>query len=616
MNGAESSADLKPHTLPAIESGSRTVELHDITVAKLLLRYLAMEGVTKIFGVPGGAIMFLLDELRLSADVFDYVVCRHETGAAYMADGFARVGGGLGVVLVTSGPGATNALTGSMNALCSSTSLLTISGEVSEKYFGKGYLQEGIDAELDVDAVYRAASGYSAVIDSPSNFCTLFEQALRDARSTPGRATHVSLPLDVSSAKLDSVKVPASPANYRTAPRGVEPGAAEQILTDLLAADRPLVFVGNGARRPLQGYRLESLLKLLDHFAIPFMTTPDGKGLLPESHALSLRNYGLAACNWTSAYLSPPPDAPRFDCLVVMGSTLGELATSPRLPAGLWDPQLMPAGPFTQVDLDPAVIGRALPVDRGVVADIGPTVDEMVRAAQNRVVPDSAAERREWIVRMKQLVAPAPPGPESTEGPVHPIHLMEALNERLPPGAQVFVDAGNCVGWSLAYLRVDPPTACHSALAMGPMGFAVGAVVGAKIAAPEKVCVAVTGDGALLMHGSEISTAAANQVGAIWVVLSDNDLAMVSQGMQEFFPGAGWTDYYSLGKPDLAGFATSLGAQGIDVFEHDELKPALDKAIADSKRKLQPQVIVVHIDPKPVPPYYGPVSTGTADDQS
>jgi acetolactate synthase-1/2/3 large subunit len=183
---------------------------------------------------------------------------------------------------------------------------------------------------------------------------------------------------------------------------------------------------------------------------------------------------------------------------------------------------------------------------------------------------------------------------------------MKCLGQGLPSGSEVFVDAGNSVGWALHYLELDPPTRVHSALAMGPMGFAVGAVVGAKLAAPERTCVAICGDGAFLMHGNEVSTAAAHGLGAIWVVLDDQDLAMVSQGMNHFFPDPGgtWTDYYSLGHNDLAAFAQALGADAYKVQGVQDMQHALATAVTAASVAGKPQVIVVHIDKTPVPPYY------------
>ena len=176
--------------------------LKDVTVAQLLLAYLKLEGATTLFGIPGAAIMRVLDELQKQRETFNYVICRQETGAAFIADGYARVTGKLGVVLVTSGPGATNALTGTMNAHTSHSSVLTITGEVPERYFGMGYLQEGIDAALDVDAVYRNATGFSAVITNPAHFEVLLRQALRDALANPRGASHISLPDDIAASSF------------------------------------------------------------------------------------------------------------------------------------------------------------------------------------------------------------------------------------------------------------------------------------------------------------------------------------------------------------------------------------------------------------------------------
>jgi acetolactate synthase I/II/III large subunit len=587
---------------------ARTVELADVSPAQLLLRYLALEGATTVFGIPGAAIMQLLYELRLQSDTFRFVVCRQETGAAYIADGYARVTDGLGVVLVTSGPGATNALTGTVNADNCGTALLTISGEVKESVFGMAYLQEGIDCGLDVNEVYSAATGYSAVIDSPSNFCTLFEQALRDARSVPRRAVHVSLPIDVSQQMIPTttgtITVPASPANYRAAPSACDDAVVERVLDDLLGADRPLILLGNGARTALRGARQASLAAFVERFAIPVMTTPGAKGIFPESHPLSLRNYGIAGCRWATYYLGGPPGGAPFDALLVLGSSLGELATTVTQPF-TYSPELLPNGPFIHVDANPAVIGRAFPVDLGVVAEVGVTLDSLFAAAEGRPTPKSAAGRRKFIETTKRDVAPAPPpSPNPTPGTVDPIALMGALNQGLPPGTQVFFDCGNCVGWSLAYLQIDPPTELHSALAMGPMGFAVGAVIGAKLALPDSACVAICGDGAFVMHAGEVATASQHGAGAIWVVLADADLKMVSQGMAAFYPGMNWSGYYASGAPDLVGLAKSLGADAVPVNDEADLDGAIKAALTNAATA--PQVLVVTVDPAAEPPYYVP----------
>jgi acetolactate synthase-1/2/3 large subunit len=579
----------------------------NITVAQCLLRYFELEEVDVLFGIPGAAVKYVLDELRKRQK--KYVVCRQETGAAYMADGYARLSGKLGVVLVTSGPGATNALTGAVNAQCSNSSVLVISGEVPEQDFGKGYLQEGMDAGLDVNAVYRPACQYTAVISNASDFQTLFAQAIRSAMARPRRTTHVSLPEDVSTQTFDA-NLPASKNNYRATPSCSSPQQAEEALQLLLAAARPLLFLGAGCREALvDPGRRARFQQFVEKFALPVMTSPGAKGLFAESHPLSLRTFGLAGCEWPKYYLQPcllDPHLPEhYDCLAVFASSLGDLATN------LWNQALTPDpnGSFLQVDLDQGVLGRAFPISMGVVAEIGCFLDDLLSQGE-QVVPDACKmeERRRFVDRIKkERSAYRDPEKRNSDAvPILPQALMRCLSQELPAGSHVFIDAGNCVGWALHYLSVDPPTQVHSALAMGPMGFGVASVIGAKLAAPDRVCVGIVGDGAFLMHGNEISTAAQYKVGAIWVVLYDNDLVMVSQGMEHFFPGPGWTNYYALGNPDLAKFAEALGASAYTVQSAAEFCWYFNLAITKAKSEQKPQVILVRHDLNEIPPYYPP----------
>ncbi len=590
-------------------------------VSQVLLEYLKLEGVQRIFGVPGGALIYLLDELKKQSEHFDFIVCRHETGAAYMADGYSRVTGGLGVVLTTSGPSATNAVTGAMNAQTSNSSVLVLTGEVARKYFGQGYLQEGTDARLDVAVMYRNAVQYSQMITDQSNFQTLFEQALREARSLPKRTTHISLPVDVSAScivpnpdperKENKIPFPTSPSAYRVLPGGTNAGKVEAALHELTGARRPLIFLGNGARDSLASpSRIDAFERFVDRFGIPVMTTPDAKGIFPESHELSLRNYGMTACSWPELYMCPAGSADHYDALIVMGSTLGELATSV-VASEHYSPILTPDNAFIQVDLDQSVIGREFPITSGIVGEIGATIDELCRLGdEHKPDPTSVATRKELIHKIKGEKSPFgdPAGRDRNTAPLHPAAMIRVINEVVDSG-HILIDAGNCVGWSLNNFVIDPPLRYHSALIMGPMGFGVAAVVGAKIGDPEATCIAVVGDGAFMMHGNEISTAAQNGVGAIWVVLYDNDLAMVSQGMGELFkPPGPWFDYYKLGSPDLVKFSEGLGADAVSV-RHDqgatEMRTALETAIRQAEQG-RPQVIVVHIDTAPMPPYGWP----------
>ena len=591
----------------------------NLTVAQLLLEYLKLEGATTMFGVPGGALIYLINELKLQREQFSFVICRHETGAAYIAHGYALVSGKLGVVLTTSGPSATNALTGAMNAQVANCPLLVISGEVPEQYFGKGYLQEGIDAKLDIESVYRNAVEYSTVVPSEKSFATLFRQALRDTCSQPFRAAHVSLPNDVAGTCVTGddpshpyrISFPRSPEQYRATPSSTDLHKTRLTFDELTSAARPLIFLGNGARHALADQaRRKRFTEFVEKFVVPVMTTPDAKGIFPETHSLSLRNYGMTACAWPDAYIKEPQDPAHLDALLVLGSSLGELATSV-VARDQYSKNLIPTTHFVQVDVDQSVIGRDFPITRGIVADVGATIDALCDLGKEREPDRGKTDPRRRAIEeiRKQSPFADPKGRSSETAPLHPAALCRVINDTMRSG-HVFIDAGNCVGWSLNNLVVDPPLQYHSALGMGPMGFGVGAVIGGKLAAPDQTCISITGDGAFLMHGAEVSTAAQYRIGAIWVVLYDNDLAMVSQGMAALFPPAPpWVDYYALGAPDLVKFSEGLGAQAVAVTKDQgpaAFKAALQTAIRQAADNKRPQVIIAHIDTAPMPPYGWP----------
>jgi acetolactate synthase-1/2/3 large subunit len=575
-----------------------------LTVAELLLRYLELEGVRNIFGIPGVALSYLLDALKERQDKFIYHICRHESGASYMADGFSRASGTLGVVLVSSGPGATNALTGAVTAHLCNSSVLVISGEVPQRAFGKGGFQEGVDAGLNISAIYRNANVYSAVITEPSNFQTLFTMALRISLSVPRSAAHVSLPQDIGGEILaHNIHLPKSPENYRAVPRSTDPKAAEHVIGALAKADQPLLFLGNGCRAallPLSGMsaearaataeRMKRFQQLLEKFAIPVVTSPNGKGIFPESHSLSLRNYGFGGGDWANAYIETEGPV-SYDALVVLGSSLGQKTTND------WDPALIPHGPLVQVDLDQSVIGRGYPIERGVVAELGVFIDDLIRFGEFVRPNEPIVEwRRSLLHGIKSKLPFAPPSsaPEvelvRCVGEVLRQAYMDALKDAA--GAHVFVDATLCGGAALRYMTIDPPTQMHNAFPTEPMGWAPSAVVGAAIADPQSVCISVSGDGGFMMNGNEVSTAAQYNVGAVWVVFANNNLAVVERLLQQEFGGNGWTNLYQLGSPNLAAVARGLGADAVEVHSIEAFRSAFKDALASARTIHKPQVVV------------------------
>lgn len=594
----------------------------NLNVGQVLLEYLGREGVTTIFGIPGGGLAALLVELKNQRQAFNYVVCRQETGAAYIANGYARATGGLGVVAVTSGPGATNALTGAMTAESDGTPLLVITGEVAEQYFGKGALQEGIDSGLSVHEIYTASTAYSAELTDQSEVQTLIEQALRDALGIPRGASHLALPNNVTTEIVTTpqappappsttIFLPNTPANYRTVPAGADRSLVFNAASQLLACQRPLIFLGSGCREALRDKQtLEALVVFAERYAIPVMTTADGKGVFPENHPLSLRCYGFSSATWPAMWMQQTPTV--YDGLLVIATSLRGLSTNN------WNPMLVPTAaagggaPFIQVDLDQQAVGRSFPVTSGIVAEAG----AFIRALADPELlmkfppdPTVVAARQAKIADIKKNSPFFHPDQYTSDAaPIEPAAIVRVLETTLPDDALIFLDAGNCVGWGIHYFAIDPPREIHSSLAMGPMGFGVGAVIGGKMGRPDKTCVALVGDGAFMMHGSEVSTAQAHGVGAIWVVLQDDDLHMVSQGMQYLYPDPNdvWDELYRLGKPDLVKFAEGLGADAYHVTCPSEMEAIMPAVLDKANNQGRPQVIVARINQKSIDPYFPP----------
>lgn len=293
---------------------------------------------------------------------------------------------------------------------------------------------------------------------------------------------------------------------------------------------------------------------------------------------------------------------------MIIGSALGKLATN------VWLPLLIPKGenaPFIQVDINQKIIARSFEVTQGIVGAAGAFINDLAALIPEFPVDQKSVKaRKETIKNIKDQYSPYcdPDSYQSNSSPIKPPALMRVLQKTMPENTKIFIDAGNCVGWSVHYLTIDSPTSIFTSLSMGPMGFAVGAVLGAKMGCPDDTCICITGDGAFMMQGSEISTAAQNKVGAIWIVLSDNNLSMVSQGMNHFFkdtkaPGI-WKKLYELGDPDLISYSRGLGAEAYSVNDPAGFEKIMPKILKHANKEGIPQVIIANVDRKFVPPYY------------
>jgi acetolactate synthase I/II/III large subunit len=579
--------------------------------AETVLRLLATLEVTHLFGVPGGAVSPYLKLLRRSPSM-TLVIGSHENGSAFMADGYARMSDRLGVVLVTSGPGATNALTGVACAHAAGTPLLLLSGQAATSRFHLGSIQESTNDGVNIVEIFRHVCGASELVPSAAALRNALVKAARLCLAHPGQAVHLSIPLDVSAAPIREAERLSDPSLRGHVPHFVDEDRMHHASVALAAAHRPFLLLGAGCRRALRRSpaRRAALLAMADELGVPFATTAQAKGILPESHARSLGVYGLSGSPRARAYLAEGPP----DVTLVVGSSLGEWTTRS------WDPAIVPTGAFFQVDVDARRLGRSFPGITGIVGDAGAALDALLETAPRHASLELRARRRTRAALLDERTPRSAALAERDSGaaPIKPQRLMRELGALCDARTSLFIDSGNSMSWAIHHLVVDPPAELFVTTSVASMGWAVAAVVGAKLAAPDRACLCVTGDGSFLMHGAEVLTAARHHLGAVWIVLFDDVLGMVNQGeaVTEATNDATNDDtnddtndatnlddaYYQLGDPDLVAHARSLGAEAVLVEDPAELAPALALAVRRADEQRRPHVVVVRIDRHELPP--------------
>ncbi len=568
--------------------------LEDITVADTLLAHLEAEGVDTVFGIPGGNIAPLVQGLRRHARI-RFVIGSHEGGSAFMADGYARATGRLGVCLVTAGPGATNSMTGVASAHLDQVPVLTISGQVSTERFGLGALQECTDeGGINTAEMFRHCTASSTAVVDAKSFPRLFERSMKVAQAVPYGAVHLSLPVNVARQKLARVSVPTAPGAWRGTLPAAPASAVFSAFELLRHAKRPLLYLGSGAREALeaQGPEFSAFVR---RYCIPVVTSPRAKGIFSEEEPLSLGVLGMAGSKRAERYLGEG-----VDVLLVLGSRLGEWASKS------FSSLFEAAHTVIQVDATPSVIGQFLQVNLPIVADVSSVVAGLVEFGHASVPGNEAGvrERRQYLNAMNLAWrSDEPVLPE--DGPLKPQHVMAELNPHLREHTDLYVDMGNCTAWATHCLRITPPTRVFIPCGLSSMGWSMGAVIGGKIGRPEHTSIALTGDGAFLMNGTELLTAVRYRVGAVYIVLNDNYLGTVNHGehvqAREEFPLE--DEYFSLGDPDLVKFAESLGARGYEVTKPGQLAELLPQVLQRADEERLPQVIVCRIDHREVPPY-------------
>ena len=529
--------------------------------ADAIVETLVAAGVRTYYGMPGGAISPIYSALGRRDDV-RVIHARHETGAVFMAIGQARSGGGPACVLVTSGPGATNALTGLAAAKADGVPVIAIAGEVARKYYGRGALQEGSRYEIDVLGLGQRVCKFAAEICMGTNAVSLTRRALSAAMEGRAGPSLLVLPLDVAEQPSPKgtfgVALPHEPEP--------EPESLDAAARELAGAERPLLLLGSGARHPVTAAAVQ---RLVERTGIPVVTSPKGKGIFPESSPACLGVFGYGGHRSATEYLERRPDV-----VLAVGCGLNDVSTNN------WDPALQASSCFIQIEIDPARIGRNYRVD---IAFEGAA--ERVLPALVERVPRVPAPRR-WGGVVRELAPPkAGPG-------LHPASVIECLQNAAPPNTIFATDIGEHTLFAVNGLRTEHLDGFLFGSGLGSMGSGIGAAVGARVAHPSRPVVAVCGDFGFQMYGMELATCVHYRIGVVFVVFNDARMRMVEVGMSRLYQDT----VPMIGPPiDFAAMARAIGARGARVHTMDELASAARDLCSSGDDG--PAVIDVAIDP-------------------
>ena len=549
--------------------------MDDWTGGRAVVELLKAEGVRHIFGIVGSTFLDVLDRLYDDRSV-EYINVRHEQAAAFMADGLARVTDLPGVCLVTSGPGATNLLTGVAAAYVAHSPVVVIVGGIALDHYQKDAFQE-----YDLVGMFRPVTKQAIQINKSARIPELLRGALRAAMSGRPGPVFVEIPRDVLSGKLPAAAA-LSPGSYRvTHAQPPHPDAVREAARRLRQAERPLLLVGGGANRAGAN---ELVVELSERYGIPMITAYGRNDAVPNAHPWYLGPLGRAGAPEAAAACR------RADVIVAMGSRLAQFTTQ-------FDDRYIRAGTaLIQVDIEARDIGRYYPVAVGIHADARETCQALLGALAREGAP---ARRESWIQEAETLRAQRQARLASEEAlsvtPMKPQRVYAELRRALPPETIVALDAGAAPAYGYDRLSFARPRTFLTPLDLGGLGFAFPVALGAKLGRPDAPVVAIHGDGGYLMNSQEIETAVRHRIGVVTIVMNNNCWGSEKAYQKHFY--AGRYIGCDIGNPRYDQFARLFGAAGYYVEHPDQVGDTVKKALSENS----PAIIEIPIDPDEFP---------------
>lgn len=527
--------------------------------AEIVIECLKEQGVDTVFGYPGGAILNVYDALYQHSNEIRHILTSHEQGAAHAADGYARATGKVGVCLATSGPGATNLVTGIATAYMDSIPVVAITCNVGVSLLGKDSFQE-----IDIAGITMPITKHNFIVKDVEKLADTIRKAFRIARSGRPGPVLIDIPKDVTAKVTEYL-----PQEVEFPPRKTETiteEALDRAIEMIEASEKPFLYVGGGVILSGASQKLREFAEKVD---APVTDTLMGKGAFPGTdsrytgmigmHGTKTSNYGVSEC----------------DLLIAVGARFDDRVTSDT-------ETFAPNAKILQIDIDPAEMNKNVLIDHGIVGD----VKEVLQRLNARL---SAQSHTEWMEQIREYQRTYPLQYE--DGKLTGPYLVEEIYRQTKGNAIITTEVGQHQMWAAQYYKYKEPRTLLSSGGLGTMGYGLGASIGAKMGCPDKTVVNIAGDGCFRMNMNEIATAARYQIPIIQVVVNNHVLGMVRQ-WQNLFYDQHYSQTILDDAVDFVKLAQALGAEGIRVTTKEEFS----EAFANAVKMQRPVVLDCQID--------------------
>jgi acetolactate synthase-1/2/3 large subunit len=531
--------------------------------AEMVVRSLIDQGVKHVFGYPGGAVLDIYDALHTVGGI-DHVLVRHEQGAVHMADGYARATGEVGVVLVTSGPGATNAITGIATAYMDSIPMVVLSGQVHSSLIGYDAFQE-----CDMVGISRPIVKHSFLVKRAEDIPTVLKKAFYLASTGRPGPVVIDLPKDVVNPQI---KLPytypeqVSLRSYNPTVQGHR-GQIKRALQTLMAAKKPVLYVGGGA---VNSECSAELLTLAEKLNLPVTCTLMGLGAFPGTHRQSVGMLGMHGTYEANMTMH------NADLIFGVGVRFDDRTTNNL-------EKYCPNATIMHIDIDPTSISKTVNADIPIVGDAKQTLVQMLELLDGAEEKQEFDALRDWWQSIEQWRAKNCLGYDKNTGTIKPQAVIETLHRLTKGEAYVTSDVGQHQMFAALYYQFDKPRRWINSGGLGTMGFGLPAALGVKLALPDETVVCVTGDGSIQMNIQELSTALQYDLPVVVVNLNNGYLGMVKQWQDMIYSGR-HSQSYMQSLPDFVKLAEAYGHVGIAIRHPDELESKLAEALAQKNR--------------------------------